>query len=130
MTSAGVRSSIRAQADSDANRIKQFADRLAQNIKSQGDLEAVQYLSRMKDNPELAVFNSAMDFIRDVYAKRMTMVVSGSMPGIWMLFPDATEHMKTSQIPPLTRPEAAEAPKAEKAAEDEAGTKVSTEGRR
>ncbi len=97
--------SIRAQADADANRIKQFADRLAQNIKSQGDLEAVQYLSRMKENPELAVFNSAMDFIRDVYAKRMTMVVSGNMPGIWMLFPNATEHMRTGQIPPLTKPQ-------------------------
>jgi membrane protease subunit HflC len=50
--------SIRAQADADANRIKQFAERLAQNIRSQGDREAVQYLARMKEMPELAVFNS------------------------------------------------------------------------
>ena len=104
--------SIRAQADSDANRIKQFADRLAQNIKSQGDREAVPYYEKMKDNAEIAVFNSAMDFIRDVYAKRMTMVLSGNMPGIWMLFPDATEQMRTGQIPPLTRPQVDTARKA------------------
>ncbi len=101
--------SIRSTADSDANRIKQFADRLAQNIRSQGEREAVQFLAQMKSNPELAVFQSNMDFIRDVYAKRMTMVVSGSMPGVWMLFPNAMDSMAQGKIPPLTRPADAKA---------------------
>ena len=95
---------IRTKADTDADRIKQFADRLAQNIKSQGDLEAAPYLKLMNGNPELAVFESNMDFIRDVYAKRTTLVVPSTMPGMGMLMPDALERNKPGTIPPLTRP--------------------------
>lgn len=95
--------SIRAQADSDANRITQFADFLAQKIKSQGEMEAVPYYKQMNDNPKLAAFNANMEFIREVYAKKMTMVVSSTLPGIGMLFPDAVESMRTTEIPGLVK---------------------------
>jgi modulator of FtsH protease HflC len=120
--------SIRAQADADASRIKQFAERLAQKTRSQGELEAVQYFKLMQDKPELAVFNSNMEFIREVYAKRMTMVVSASMPGMWMMFPDATEHMRTQQIPTLIKPGTKPPEKTSKGEAE--GLKVSTEGGR
>jgi membrane protease subunit HflC len=96
-------SSIRSRADTDARRIELFADRLAQNIKSQGEREAAPYFEQMKGNSDLAMFQSNMDFIREVYAKRTTLVVSGSMPGIWMLMPDALEAMRKGGIPPLTK---------------------------
>src|SRR5262249_31113866 len=92
-------SAIRSKADADADRIKQLADRLAQEIKNQGDQEAAPYYAQMKGNADLARFESMMDFIRDVYAKRTTLVVSGSMPGMWMLMPDALDSMRTGQIP-------------------------------
>jgi membrane protease subunit HflC len=95
--------SIRTQADSDASRITQFADFLAQKIKSQGEREAEPYYAQMNDNPQLAQFNANMEFIREVYAKKMTMVVSSTLPGIGLLFPDAADQMRTGQIPPMTR---------------------------
>lgn len=106
-------SGIRKDADTDADRIEAFANRLAQNIRTQGDQEAVAFLSQMKENPQLAVFQSNMDFIRDVYAKRMTMVVSGSMPGIWMLMPNAMDSLTSGQVPPLVKPEVAKATRAQ-----------------
>jgi len=97
-------SSIRSRADADAERIKQFANGLAQKIRNQGDLEAKPYYAQMAGNPELAQFENMMDFIREVYGKRTTLVVSGSMPGMWMLMPDALDRVRTGQIPPLTPP--------------------------
>jgi membrane protease subunit HflC len=113
--------SIRTNADKDAKRIELFADRLAQNIRSQGDLEAAPYLQQMAGNPELAVFQSNMDFIRDVYGKRMTLVVSGSMPGMWMLWPDALDSVKSGTIPKLTKASQTK-PKAEAAAGSDSKT--------
>jgi regulator of protease activity HflC (stomatin/prohibitin superfamily) len=97
-------SSIRSRADADADRIKQFASRLAQEIRNQGDKEATPYLRQMNTNPELAQFENMMDFIREVYGKRTTLVVSDNMPGMWMLMPGALENVRTGQIPPLTKP--------------------------
>lgn len=116
--------SIRSQADSDANRISQFAENLAQKIRAQGEFEAVQYYEQMKDNPELAQFNANMEFIREVYAKRMTMVVSAGMPGIGLMMPDAGEKMSSGKIPSIVQPAATRTTReGDKATE----TKVSTE---
>jgi membrane protease subunit HflC len=121
--------SIRTQAESDANRIAQFADFLGQKIKSQGELEAVPYYEQMNDNPRLAAFNANMEFIREVYSKKMTMVVSSSMPGIGMFFPDAGESMKTGEIPSIVRPAK---PRASATATEPDGkdVKVTSEGAR
>jgi membrane protease subunit HflC len=102
---------IRTRADTDAERIKQFADRLAQNIRSQGDKEAVPWLEQMKGNPELAVFESNMDFIREVYSKRTTLVLPSSMPGIQLLMPDALDKVKAGTIPPLSHGPSSRKPK-------------------
>lgn len=95
---------IRSRADADADRIKQFASRLANEIRLQGDKEAVPYYRQMNANAELAQFENMMDFIREVYGKRTTLVVSGSMPGMWMLMPDALDSVRSGQIPPINKP--------------------------
>jgi membrane protease subunit HflC len=97
-------SAIRSKADADANRITQFANGLAQKIKNVGDTEAAVYLKQMSGNPDLAIFESNMDFIRDVYAKRTTLVIPSTMPGMQMLMPDALNSVRSGEIPPLTKP--------------------------
>jgi membrane protease subunit HflC len=119
---------IRTKADTDAERIKQFADRLAQNIRSQGDREAAPYLEQMKGNPELAVFESNMDFIREVYAKRTTLVIPSSMPGMGLLMPDALEKIKPGTIPPLGQGSGRKPKSAAADPGEDAGTRVSGQG--
>jgi len=95
--------SIRDAANADAQRISEFAKRLAQDIRTRGDIESTPYLAQMNSNSELAVFLANMDFIRESMSARTTLVLSGSMPGIAMLAPDALEGMQAGQIPTLTR---------------------------
>ncbi len=91
--------SIKAKAESDAKKITDFAERLAQEIRNRGDIEAAPYFAQMNVNPELAVFMQSMDFLRDTYGRRTTLVLSGSTPGINLLFPDAIGQLKSGQIP-------------------------------
>ncbi len=91
--------SLRAEAEAQAKKISDFAERLAQEIRNRGDLEAAPYFAQMKSNPQLAVFIENMDFIREAYGRRTTLVLSGAMPGLNMLFPDALDRLKSGQIP-------------------------------
>jgi membrane protease subunit HflC len=93
---------IRAKAEADAKRISDFANRLAQDIRSRGDIESVPFLKQMDAKPELAVFMTNMDLIRNFRAKRTTLVLSGSMPGVSMLFPNALDNLKAGEIPTIT----------------------------
>lgn len=90
---------IKAKAESDAKKITDFAQRLAQEIRNRGEVEAAPYFAQMNSNPELAVFLQNMDFIRESYGKRTTLILSGSLPGLNLLFPDAIEQLKAGQIP-------------------------------
>jgi modulator of FtsH protease HflC len=91
--------SIKAKAESDAKKITDFAERLAQEIRNRGDIEAAPYFAQMNVNPQLAVFMQSMDFLRDTYGRRTTLVLSGSTPGINMLFPDSVGQLKSGEIP-------------------------------
>jgi hypothetical protein len=42
-----------------------------------------------------------MDFIRNSYSKQTTLVLSGSTPGVSMLFPDATDGLRAGQLPQI-----------------------------
>ena len=90
---------IRAQAESDAQRIRAFAERRAQEIRSAGDKEAAQYLQVMNSNPELAVFLKNMEFMREVLARKTTLVLPSSMPGMSFVNPDAMNGLRAGQIP-------------------------------
>jgi len=96
--------SIRARAEADAKRITAFVDRLAQDIRTRGDLEAAPYLAQMNRNPELAVYLDNIDFIRSVVAKRTTLVLPTSMPGMGLLDPSALDGLKSGQIPTFNTP--------------------------
>ncbi len=95
---------IKSGAEKDVERIMSFARLRAEQIRVQGDTEAAQYLKQMDANAELAVFLREMDFVREAFGKRTTLVLSGDMPGMWAFFPDALARLKAGEIPPLTRP--------------------------
>jgi len=97
-------SSIRTTAETDASRITSFASRLAQDIRTRGDLEAAPFLARMNQNAELAVFLDNIDFIRSMEGKSTTLVLSGSMPGMGLIMPSALDGLKAGEIPPFSAP--------------------------
>lgn len=95
---------IRSTAENDAKRIQEFADRLATEIRTLGDRESAQYYLRMRQKPELAEFLAAMDFLTTTYGKRTTLVLSGSTPGVGLLFPEALMGLRDGEVPPIVRP--------------------------
>jgi membrane protease subunit HflC len=107
LTSQGesVASAIRSKADADAQRITAFAERRAQEIRTRGDLEAAEFLKQMDTNPELAVYLNNINFMRDALAKRTTLVLPTSFPGMGLFKPDALDGLKPGQIPRVNAPE-------------------------
>ncbi|MCH7791897.1 MAG: hypothetical protein IID31_06425 [Planctomycetes bacterium] len=90
---------IIAKARADAERIRQFALARAAEIKSRGDMEAQQWLAQLKENPRLAVFLRNMELIKDVTAKRITLVLSDDAPGLGVLSPSTGARLQPGDIP-------------------------------
>ncbi|MHC4976611.1 MAG: SPFH domain-containing protein [Planctomycetota bacterium] len=86
-----IAQTITAESESAARRIKSFADRRAESIRVQGDREAQQWYAQLNEAPELAVFLQQMDFLRSFYAKRTTLVLPTSNPGMSIFDPNAVE---------------------------------------
>lgn len=82
---------IRSTAEADATKIRKFAERLAEELRRQGDIEAARFLEQTKEAPELAQFLGQMDFIRSSFGRSTTLVLPTSMPGMEWLRPDALE---------------------------------------
>ena len=87
---------IRVKATADASRITAFAEALAQNIRTQGDIEARPFLAQMNDNPELAVFMQNMEFIRKLPARTATLILPSTLPGFDALMPDYVQRAKAA----------------------------------
>lgn len=92
-------SRIRSEAENNATKIQKFAEQLAATIKSQGDVEAAQYLAQMKQDPQLAVFIQNMDFLRNFSGKRTTLVLPTWLPGFDMFRPDAAKKFRSGRPP-------------------------------
>lgn len=90
---------IRKTAETDAQTIVQFAERLARKIRSEGDGEAAQYLAQMNEEPQLAMFLKNMEFMRESVAKQFTLVLSTAMPGLELFDFDALKKIKAGQLP-------------------------------
>ncbi|HVU64402.1 MAG TPA: SPFH domain-containing protein [Phycisphaerales bacterium] len=98
-------SRIRSEAETDAKKIQAFADQLAANIRSEGDKEAVQFLSQMKQDPQLAVFIQNMDFMRSLSTTRTTLVLPTRFPGFEMFQPDASKKFGGGRPPTPKMPD-------------------------
>lgn len=95
---------IRRDGETKASRIRTFADARANELMTQGDIESAPFLRQMGQHPDLAVFLENMAFVRNALAKRATLVLSSSMPGVSVFFPDALENLKAGQVPAFARP--------------------------
>jgi membrane protease subunit HflC len=101
---------IRFRAEAAAERIRSFAMRRAEQIRVQGDTEAARWQARLAEEPRLAVFDAQLEFLRNLYAKRTTIVLPTTQPGMSILDPAAMEAASESgAIPPFTRADDAEA---------------------
>ncbi len=90
---------IKGKADSMSKTILAFAERRAQEIRNKGDLEAAQFIRQMNVNPELAVFLKNIDLLRDSLAKKATLVIPFSAPGMGVFSPNAMDNVRPGQIP-------------------------------
>ena len=99
---------IRAEAESAARRIESFARRRAAEIRVRGDREANQWYAQLNEDPELAVFLEQLEFLRSFYAKRTTLVLPTSQPGMGIFDPDAIKNVGGA-IPPFRAAPAASA---------------------
>lgn len=95
---------IRAKAESDSRKIREFAQALASELRARGDQESVVYLERMNANRDLAVFLAQTEFLRTASAKRTTLVLASDVPGIGLLFPESMKAAEQGKIPALIVP--------------------------
>ena len=73
---------IQKDAETSAALIMAFAEQRAAQIRSQGDAESAQYLAQLAEDPRLAVFIEQVKFMKSLIAKRTTLVLPTSMPGM------------------------------------------------
>ncbi|MBX3357805.1 MAG: hypothetical protein KF745_05190 [Phycisphaeraceae bacterium] len=105
---------IRKKATADSKRILDFAGRLAQNIRAQGQAEAAQYYKQMSANPELAIFLKNIDLLKEAFGRQTTLILPTSMPGMGLFRPDALNDqpagVPTDKPTPQDRPAASGSP--------------------
>ncbi|MEQ8771195.1 MAG: SPFH domain-containing protein [Phycisphaerales bacterium] len=91
--------SIRAKAEADAQKIREFALVKAAEIEARGHREAVPYLREMSSNADLAVFLAQLDFMSEARAKRATLILPTSDFGFGLFDPDVIGTLETGVIP-------------------------------
>lgn len=96
---------ITAKAESDRQRILDFAARRAAEIRAQGDIAASQYVERMNSHPDLAVFLKNLDFVRSAFSSRTTVILSTDVPGLNLIDPEALGRLAPGEIPGAGMPE-------------------------
>lgn len=79
---------INAEAASNAERIRAFALRRADEILAKGEEEAAPYLAQQNINPELAVFIQNIKLMREAMAKKFTLIFSTSDYGMQLFDPE------------------------------------------
>lgn len=90
---------IQKDAETSAALILAFAEQRAAQIRSQGDAEAAQYLRQLSEDPKLAVFIENIKFMKNLLAKRTTLVLPTSMPGMDLFDPEAVRQLSSGAIP-------------------------------
>ena len=90
---------IRSEAEATASMIRGFANRRAEEIRARGDQEAATYLAQMDANPELAVFLRQIEFVRTALARRTTLILPTTLPGVNLLSPQAVADLRPGELP-------------------------------
>lgn len=90
---------IVSKAESDVDRIREFANRRAQEIIARGDFEAVPYLEAQSTHQELAVFLQQIELLRETMAKRLTLILSTDDFGIGIFSQSVMKDIEAGRLP-------------------------------
>ncbi len=90
---------VKASADADAQRIRAFAESRAKEIIARGEQEAAQYLAAQNTHPELAIFIQNVDMMREILARRVTLVLSVRDFGMRLFSPSALRDLAPGKLP-------------------------------
>lgn len=101
--------SIRQRAETAAARIRAFAERRAQEIMSEGETEAAEWVARMNEHPELAVFLKNVEMLRNTITKQATLLLSTADFGMQLLDMNRLSQLKPGEVPSPTVAGAVEA---------------------
>lgn len=80
-----IEASIRAKANSDAERIKSFANRKAMNIRAEGDEAAAQYYKTFAQNEAFAIFLRKLEALKKTLKTNSTFILDTKMSPFDML---------------------------------------------
>lgn len=69
---------IRERAKADRDQIVAFANRQAQNIRSEGDRAAAEYYAKFEENPRLSMFLRAMESLKKELSSKTVFLLDGS----------------------------------------------------
>lgn len=97
---AALAETIRSSAEADAARIRAFAESRAKEIIAQGESEAAQYLAMQDTHPELAVFLQQLEMMREVYARKVTLVLSTDTFGLQYFNPASAAFLRRGEFVP------------------------------
>lgn len=74
---------IKARAEAAKRRILAFAERRAQAIRDEGNLEAKQYFSAFREDPDFAIFQRQIEALQKMLAKNTTFILDANK--LWFL---------------------------------------------
>lgn len=90
---------IKASADADAQRIRAFAESRAKEIIARGEQEAAPFLAQQQSHPELAVYIQNLEMMREILAKKLTLVLSVRDFGMQVFSPDVLRDVESGKVP-------------------------------
>lgn len=96
--------SIKSDAQNARNRILEFARVRAAQIRAEGDREAARYLSRLDEEPDLAVFLQHIEWMRQGLGKRTTLILPTTMGGVKVFERATMDAVNEGRIPDLADP--------------------------
>jgi membrane protease subunit HflC len=94
---------IEKDAETAAARILAFAERRAADIRSVGDLEAARYLQELAAEPRLAQFLEMIEFMKSLVARRTTLILPTSSPGMQVFDPAMMGDLGPDGLPALEK---------------------------
>jgi len=92
---------IRSKAESDARRIRAFAQLRAAELSTEGGTEAAAFLSELQEEPKLANFMKMLELMSGGFGRRATLVLPTDMMGLQIFSPEVFEQVRNGEIPDL-----------------------------
>lgn len=96
-----VATTIKDAAKAAAGRIISFAERRAAEIRVRGDIEATEWVAKLQEEPELAIFLEQTNNLENFYGNGATLVLPTDMPGMGVFNPFMLSKLNANGLPPF-----------------------------